>query len=168
MSEEYKWSSSLELRMPQMDADHAEIFRLFDMLGEIANGHNSSDNFLNISHRIKEWSAHHFAHEESLMEMLEYSQINVHKQEHAKFIGQITRFIRLHRIDNKETVTQFQHVCSKWYCKHIMSMDIELVKFLSACDAANRDAAVAASFHPFTEGTHNYEDMEGSIQEWRG
>ena len=168
MSDQYRWSPSLEVGLSQIDSDHIDIFKLFDKLGEMAAGNRPDENFLNVSHQIREWSAHHFTHEESLMERLGYADRTIHQQEHVKFMNQITRFIRLHRVDDNNTLIQFQTVCSKWYSKHIVEMDRRLTEFFYGCDPQEREPALALSFCPFTEGRHNYGPLEGQIAEWRG
>jgi len=73
---------------------------------------------------------HHFNLEEEYMQVYAYSDLAVHKKEHAQYIQQLKEFRKTHPRYSKEAGDILMKTVLSWILNHIMAEDQKLGKFI--------------------------------------
>ncbi len=83
-----EWTDALSLGVPEIDAQHQELFRRVDgVLDAMEHGDRGETGRL-ISF-MNEYAIMHFGAEEELMRQRKYPGYAVHKREHDKFLAEL-------------------------------------------------------------------------------
>jgi hemerythrin len=78
----FKWSKAHAVFLPEIDAEHRNIFRMADELHKAMNAGADSDRVLTLLRGVLAAAEVHFNREERLMRSLEYPLYQWHKQQH--------------------------------------------------------------------------------------
>ncbi|HTN50787.1 MAG TPA: bacteriohemerythrin [Anaeromyxobacter sp.] len=128
-----RWTSALEIGVPEIDKQHEELFERVDRLYEaiLAKDRAGAVRFLDY---LRDYVEQHFQLEDGLMEALSYPDRAAHTAEHAHFAGVVADLTRtllaqgataglVHRVEREVTA---------WLSTHIYSADLALGRFVQA------------------------------------
>ncbi len=79
------WDPTLKTGVPEIDAQHEELFRRLDALLEAIRGGRSRDEVGRTLAFLDDYAGHHFGTEEALMEARGYPALADHRAEHESF-----------------------------------------------------------------------------------
>src|SRR6185437_12880868 len=78
----FKWSKAHAVYLPEIDAEHRNIFRMAEELQKAATAGADSERVLTLLRGVLTATEAHFNREERLMRSLQYPLYTWHKQQH--------------------------------------------------------------------------------------
>ncbi len=90
-----KWNESMSVNIEEIDSQHKELVEIINTLFDamkVAKGNEALGEVLN---KLGEYVHYHFETEEKYFEKFEYSESQIHKDEHRDFTKQITEYKKL-------------------------------------------------------------------------
>ena len=119
---------TLVLSLPEIDDDHATSVSLW----HAAAAAGPAD-FVETFEAFVTHLAEHFAREEALMREVAYKEIAHHVAEHARVVGEATRFLEQAR--SGRTVMARAYVADlvpDWFRRHVLMFDSEVARVVKA------------------------------------
>ncbi len=86
------WNENMSVNIEEIDNQHKELIGIINTLYEamkVAKGYEVLDDVLN---KLVDYAHYHFVTEEIYFEKFEYSDSQLHKDEHKKFFDKIVKF----------------------------------------------------------------------------
>ena len=86
------WNESMSVNIEEIDNQHKELIGIINTLYEamkVAKGYEVLDDVLD---KLVDYAHYHFGTEEKYFEKFEFSDSQLHKDEHKKFFDQIVKF----------------------------------------------------------------------------
>jgi len=126
----FKWSNAHSVFLPEMDAEHRELYRLGGELHKaILNGREPSRVRPLLANLVQSAEAH-FVHEERIMRAAHYPAFGWHKKQHDAVRWQIRRLSR--RINKGDNAARMELVefLSTWLKTHVSVADRMMGSYL--------------------------------------
>ena len=119
----FQWSSAHSVYLPEIDAEHRELFRLGK---EVQQGLDSGTDLANLRptlanllHSIES----HFKHEERLMQASHYSAFAWHKKQHDAVRWRVRRLARRIQAGNVDAARELLAFLGEWLNTHAQVSD---------------------------------------------
>jgi hemerythrin len=128
-----QWSSALTLGVPDLDAQHRELFTRVDrLLDSMLHGDRGEASML--AAFLREHVVLHFAAEEQLMHELRYPDAKRHTEEHRAFAASILELDSAFRQQGTtpELVLRLEREVVAWLRDHVYVADVALGHFVIA------------------------------------
>ncbi len=125
-----KWNESMSMNINEIDRQHKELVEIINTLFDamkIAKGYDVLDEVLN---KLVDYVHYHFETEETYFDNFEYSDSQIHKNEHIYFTDQVNDFKRLFA-EGKSTQNEgdtpltvgLWSLLKDWFVNHVMIFD---------------------------------------------
>lgn len=128
-----EWTSDLTVDQGKIDAEHRQLFILFNELITSIDCHQQTANVEKVMSLLKSHLIAHFKTEEQLMKQSDYPHYTLHQSQHAEFIEQINE-IKLEYQQNQlecfYLAFQIHHKLVDWFVHHIAQFDKQLGQFI--------------------------------------
>lgn len=133
------WNASLALGVPDIDAQHRQLFRRADSLLLAMHQRRSAEEVVRLLGFLDEYCAHHFASEERLMHAHRYPGLEEHRAQHAGFAARFRELAdRFHAGGHSPVITiGLQRLVCGWLVEHIGETDAKLARHLRAAAPAS-------------------------------
>ena len=124
----FSWDQSFCTGINIIDEQHKLLFKLgreFELLLQIPDGVSKKDDAIKLLADLRDYVTFHFYTEESLMEQIDYPDIEHHREYHKIFQNQITN-ISFKNINNEnydEMRTLLNNIYS-WIFDHMLKEDL--------------------------------------------
>lgn len=124
----FSWDQSFCTGINIIDEQHKLLFKLgreFELLLQIPDGVSKKDDAIKLLADLRDYATFHFYTEESLMEQIDYPDIEHHREYHKIFQNQITN-ISFKNINNEnydEMRTLLNNIYS-WIFDHMLKEDL--------------------------------------------
>ncbi len=128
-----QWTSALAIGVPEIDAQHQELFRRVDRLAEQLAAEDRAGTQRTLAF-LREYVVVHFAAEERLMEETAYAGLAVHVEEHRRFTG-VVRTIDRQLRDGAPVgpiLQRLEREVAAWLRDHVATIDRALGRHLAA------------------------------------
>ncbi len=127
------WSPSLAVGVPEIDAQHQELFRRADRLVAALRGGDRGE-VGPLLRYLRAYVAEHFATEERFMHEIDYPGLEGHRAVHLAFREELAAMIaEYERKGATPLVAQTIHDwLSDWLRRHVSGLDIEIGRFAAA------------------------------------
>lgn len=89
-----QWTENMSVGVPELDADHKELVRVINRLGECSEDAAQSRTIRQCLFALLRYAEYHFAREEKVLAACHYPEAREHKLEHRDFVDRVNR---LHR-----------------------------------------------------------------------
>jgi hemerythrin len=128
------WDPSLEVGIPEIDAQHQELFRRLDGLLEAIRSGRSREEVGKTLLFLEDYTVQHFGAEETQMIVRAYPGFADHKKEHEGFIAELQALKAEHQRDGPTAslIIRVNTYLTGWLRSHIFRTDRALVAFLTA------------------------------------
>ena len=126
MDFKFNWDSSIEIGIPNIDAQHKELFRIGRSIEQliITNYAGTDDEqLLDIICEVRNYITYHFYEEEMFMKNINYANFVSHKNYHDLFK------IKINSIDCtnlKNSLEYLKELLTTWFFEHILIEDHNL------------------------------------------
>ena len=128
------WDHTLQTGHPQLDADHAEFARLFNLLPEALQMPNRKAMCSKLLEQIIEHTRTHFELEQKLMQERCYPKIRQHSAEHAMLLDQAHQYRTAFDAGATEPEIALIDFPDVWLSFHILFSDKDLARVLAQAD----------------------------------
>jgi hemerythrin len=131
-----QWTSALAVGVPQLDAQHQELFRRAERaIAALRAG--DREEVLPLLVYLEEYVVHHFEAEERLMREVGFPGLEGHAALHRAFRADFAGMLRDYRRTGPTALVALtvHNWLSDWLRNHIGGVDVELGKFVAARDA---------------------------------
>jgi hemerythrin len=110
-----------------IDAEHKELFRIFDEMKELLEDEYVRDKYdqtVHLLEELKDYAEKHFHDEEKYMESIQYKGLEAQKKAHRSYIDYIDD-LDLENIDDnqQEGLRNILDFLAGWLVNHILKMD---------------------------------------------
>ena len=123
------WNASLELGVPEIDADHQHLIGLLRKLTDLSQGDSDRDEIWSVLMDLEEYTHQHFAREEQLMHDIHHEFFRQHKAEHDQLKLDVRNTIDDFLAD-KVGIKEILNFLQRWLIVHISGSDTLLAKEL--------------------------------------
>ncbi|WP_419796983.1 MAG: bacteriohemerythrin [Terasakiella sp.] len=129
----FSWSDDLSCGNEKVDEDHRFLLELINELyTEIKNDddeHTIEDTF----HKMQDYTKHHFADEEAIMQKTGYPDLEAHAAEHKQFMERLDTSFNLYmKAPNKHASIELIGILASLWQKHVGSTDKAFASFLKS------------------------------------
>lgn len=131
-----EWLPRLEVQVPELDAQHRE---LFDRLNRLWDAHQAEDStgLVELQAFLLEYAEHHFRSEEALMDAAGYDLAVSHKALHQAFRLRIAEFEQRRARVPQAVTGELLDFLLGWLVQHIAREDKRLGAFLRTRDGGS-------------------------------
>jgi hemerythrin len=128
----FEWSSEFSVNHHAIDEQHQELIeilnRLFLAVAE-REGHKVT---LSVLDSLLNYTQTHFAYEENVLREANYSDLEVHVQEHKKLGAELNELVEKYMIEGTQIYFELLRLLRKWLKKHIQGSDMNYRDVLAA------------------------------------
>lgn len=125
-------SNKYSVNITEIDADHIKIINLINDLHNNMKEGKGTPIILAILEEMLHYADYHFEKEEKYFELYNYSETEVHKEEHEKFITQIEIFIEKYKKKDSRISLETIDFLKDWLFSHILQSDRKYSEFLNS------------------------------------
>ena len=125
-----KWSSELELDLPDIDNQHKQLINMINELNIAIEYNQPNSIMLPLVDRLQEYARTHFKAEEDIFTTYAYPDRATHEAEHATFIDSIKYIRRQCELIDTPMSTRIRDFLLSWLCNHIKTKDKEYKRFI--------------------------------------
>ena len=119
----FKWNKMHAVFIPEIDAEHKNIFRLADELHQAVVGGAAASQVQAILRELIAREEDHFAHEERLMRATNYPASAWHKRQHDTMRKRVKEFAPRTEGGQRQAVLLLLDFLSDWLRNHIRLAD---------------------------------------------
>ena len=120
------WSDNLNTGIQVIDRQHNRIVDYINRLYEAHKNGSSKEETGAVIDELVDYTLTHFAFEESMLEDVNYTDLNVHKAFHDQFIQQL-RELRERFEHHEPAVIELNNLMVTWLFNHILHEDAAYV-----------------------------------------
>ena len=127
----FDWNKEHSVNIALLDQQHQELVRYLDKLNrDLAAGHEIVVE--TVLGRLVEYTIHHFADEEGLMQRHGFPGLAAHRIEHNALTEKIASFQKEHEAGQPDVLVKLAAYMESWLKDHILKTDKEYSEFLNA------------------------------------
>ena len=132
----FKWSASLDIGIPEVDADHRRLFSLADGLHVALSQGAPAREIQDRLASLIDHSRAHFAREEEFMIRCHYPGRAIHTVEHEQLTARALQMQREFIANGRELTSKILHSLHEWLVTHIDTADRRLSEYApSGCQS---------------------------------
>ena len=125
----FEWKEDYSLGNGAIDEQHQRLFQLGGQIHDLLKNKRNEDKFddlVTLINELRDYTVYHFEFEEGMMEAAGYPNLDLHEQEHCKFIDKLNTFSEqdLDAFQNK-VVFEMLGFVADWIERHILHTDAQ-------------------------------------------
>jgi hemerythrin len=128
--------------LPEVDAEHRNLFRLAGEIHQAARPEVESARMLDLARQFESALEEHFNHEERLMRSASYEIYDWHKLQHDTARSRIAGLIQNLEAGNRESAVEYLEALARWFRDHMAVSDRMMGAHIR--NYARRHAAIAS------------------------
>lgn len=132
MSSVFQWKDTYSVKVLALDNQHKKLFELVNELHQAMGEGHGKDVAGDILTRLIDYTVHHFAAEEKLMERHKYPALVAHRAEHKALTDKVVAFKKEFDAGTSNVTPQLMTFLQQWLRNHIQSVDQKYSDFLNA------------------------------------
>jgi hemerythrin len=119
----FKWSPEYSVNIKTIDNQHQELVNMLNRLFIAVSVREGSKVIGGILEALRSYTRTHFSLEERLMQQANYADLEAHKEEHQKLIGQLDDLCLRHLTEDKLIYFEMLRFLKTWLKEHIKGVD---------------------------------------------
>ncbi len=132
----FEWKEEYSIGIGSVDAQHRSLFGLAgELYAAMASGQAKAA-LARILDRLVQYTTMHFAHEERLMRLHQYPDLEAHLAEHAALTKRVLTFQEDYQRGNLMMTVQLFTFLKNWLEHHIQGADRKYAPYLKAKQVA--------------------------------
>jgi len=132
MSLTFQWNPSYSVKVMAFDNQHKKLFDLVNELYPAMSKGHGKDIAGDVLKRLIEYTVHHFAAEEKLMEKHKFPGLAAHRAEHKALAEKVVAFKKEFDAGAGNVTPQLLTFLQQWLTNHIQTVDQRYGDFLNA------------------------------------
>ena len=124
------WDQSLSVEVDEIDEDHRRLVDLFNILSNSVEKGDATDYIEAVLEELISCTVWHFRHEERLMLLYKYPEIETHKAEHSELIASVRELQKKFEQGNQQLANEDIEYLEDWLTGHILGQDMRLGFYL--------------------------------------
>ena len=128
-----EWSPEFSIGLPEIDAQHQELFKRLNALTEATDAGNKQE-IVRLLDFLDTYVVQHFKDEEAAMDELRFPYVAMHKAAHASFVAEL-KSIEAEFSATGATAwlaTRLEGAVTDWLKKHLLNMDQHFGRYVLA------------------------------------
>lgn len=130
----FEWKDEYAIGNGAIDEQHQRLFELGRQVHElltVKRGADKYDDLMDLIKELKDYTVYHFEFEEGMMEAAGYPNLDIHEQEHRKFIQKLEDLSTqdLDAFQNKIAFEMLGFVAN-WIERHILDTDFKYKEYV--------------------------------------
>ena len=117
------WDDRLALNIPEIDAQHKQLFAIVNQLIQIQDRETSGDELTEILGALTNYIGDHFEAEEEMMIDHGYPGLESHREEHQAFVTQTAYYIATYQRSGALIKKDLLRFLKDWLVTHIGKSD---------------------------------------------
>ena len=143
------WDDCFSVGIPRIDQHHQYLFSLFNKLYDalISNTYSQQDMAL-LFDQLIDYTIYHFASEEHWMQENRFTDLDIHKKEHAVFAQNVVEMDKNFLCTNRHQTIEVLVFLNDWLQAHILKSDAEFGRFMNtdgSVTTLNIDSKITSS-----------------------
>lgn len=126
----FMWKKSYELNIPELDMQHRRLVGLVNELSDAMMIRAGQRTVPHILDELTDYIQLHFTSEESLMQEVNYPELESHRQQHLKFTQQVLDFKEQYYCEHEIDTRELLNFLCDWFKGHILESDKAIGAFL--------------------------------------
>jgi len=117
-----EWNTQLDIGLPEINRQHQTLLHLINELYYLLKHNYGLSSIKRVVQGLIDYTANHFAYEETLFEQIGYEQTKDHIEKHQHLVKQVLEFQR--RVEKGEDIgDELMEFLKNWLRQHIMGED---------------------------------------------
>lgn len=126
-----EWDDIYSVEIQEIDEQHKHLIDLINQLYAVLARRDERDKIARVLDELVEYTKIHFAIEEALMRIFDYSDYDNHKAIHNRIVTQVVEFqLRFHKGDKYVGLELLQFL-KEWLMDHILEIDMRYSEHLT-------------------------------------
>lgn len=121
---QFKWQDRFDIGVKAMNDDHKELLALMDKLEDLARAGADSAAIRTAMSNLATCTTRHFADEEKYMDDIQFPQLAVHKQIHARLLAKLSDLQKSY-VQTGALPSDLFDFLNMWLASHICGIDIK-------------------------------------------
>jgi len=126
------WGPMLYVGVKEIDDQHQKLVELVNQLNDAMQAGQGKTALQTVLNELVRYTQYHFGTEERLMGQHKYEASAAHKDEHKKFVADVSAFKIKFDSGNAMISTEIMNFLRDWLSKHILQTDKKFAKSLNA------------------------------------
>lgn len=131
MNTAFQWDTRYSVKVGAMDDQHKKLFEIVHELYEAMHSGQGKQVAGDVLKRLIDYTEHHFAAEEKLMEKNGYSHLAQHRVEHRDLEKKVRVFKKEFDQGSKTITLELMTFLQNWLTNHILNVDQKYGDFLN-------------------------------------
>jgi hemerythrin len=123
------WRNDYEVQHSQIDSEHRELFRLVNEFHDKSSSKESQVESSQTLSKLVAYAEEHFQHEEALMEIAGYPQLEHHRELHVDLVSSIFDLNSRLAADSVKLNAGTLSFLKNWLVEHIVHEDMDFRDF---------------------------------------
>jgi len=119
----FKWSQAYSVNIETIDKQHQELVNILNRLFIAVSKLEGDKVIAGILDSLTDYTRTHFALEEQLMCLAKYPELEEHREEHRKLLGQLEDLTKKHLLEEKPIYFEMLAFLKTWLKEHIQGED---------------------------------------------
>ena len=119
----FEWNKTLELGVSEMDLEHKTLIKMMASLEEAGIKNSSKEAIEKLIGELASFTVKHFKDEETHMEKIGFSGLEVHKVIHQDLLDKFTKHVEAFKNGDGKISNDFLSFLKNWITAHIMYVD---------------------------------------------
>ncbi len=125
-----EWTREYSVGSEKMDNEHKMLFSIINDLADHVQQGEGNVALPYAFTQMKAYSIYHFASEESMLDKLNYAELDIQKKEHAAFIERINLLEKDFEQMRMGTIDSVITFLKSWWTAHILREDKKYAGFI--------------------------------------
>lgn len=126
--ERFEFTEEYHLGLPDIDAQHARLFDLFNSLIEVEKRGAAREEICLVVDELVDYIDVHFKYEEWALHDCAYDNLEEHRAKHADFVRQTIDFDKAFRHHGEDLSWEILYFLRQWLVDHILVEDRQYVE----------------------------------------
>lgn len=133
------WEDRYSVGVTEIDEHHRHLVSLLNKTYQDFLHHASPHELSMLFHELIDYATYHFSFEEGKMRATQYPEMTAHKGEHDEFIRRVVEMHTRYQHREKILFLEILSFLQNWLSHHILEVDAELGRFLTAVPSKPAD-----------------------------
>lgn len=126
------WSSNLSVNVAEMDRQHRKLIDLINELFDAMSSGRGKDVIGKILAGLTEYTKTHFASEERMLQLHNYTELSTQQSEHIKLTKQVVELQKKFKSGSLSITLETMNFLRDWLQNHILQNDKKYGPYLNS------------------------------------